>query len=286
MKKLRDADAMLAAGKDLAVVLQTLEISEATLARWRNQYGGMKSEEAKRLKQLEDENSRLKKLVAEQALDIAAPQGSGMVASAIREALELSRTFRGYVWLNAFSQNLAQLGTLFAILLGSGALRTEAPGTLYTLSLPVSRRALMTTRATAGLVELLVLMMVPALAIAMLAPAVGERYSIVDALVHGTAAEVALARADLECARDEAERAYVALRPDVPTEAGEALAELVFSRAVIASGEARKGRDVARRACTRIRKRASLIDNPALRRSFEHRVLEHVELARIAGGKR
>ena len=71
VKKLRDADAMLAAGKDLAAVLQTLEISEATLNRWRNQYGGMKSEEAKRLKQLEEENSRLKKLVAELSLDIA-----------------------------------------------------------------------------------------------------------------------------------------------------------------------------------------------------------------------
>ena len=71
VKKLRDADAMLAAGKDLGAVLQALEVSEATLARWRNQYGGMKSEEAKRLKQLEEENSRLKKLVAELSLDIA-----------------------------------------------------------------------------------------------------------------------------------------------------------------------------------------------------------------------
>jgi len=71
VKKLRDADAMLAAGKDLAAVLQALEISEATLARWRNQYGGMKSEEARRLKHLEEENGRLKKLVAELSLDIA-----------------------------------------------------------------------------------------------------------------------------------------------------------------------------------------------------------------------
>ena len=68
--KLRDADAMLNAGKDLAAVLQALEISEATLIRWRAQYGGMKSEEAKRLKALEDENRRLKQLVADQALDI------------------------------------------------------------------------------------------------------------------------------------------------------------------------------------------------------------------------
>lgn len=63
--KLRDADAMLSAGKDIAAVLQSLEVSEATLTRWRSQYGGMKSEEAKRLKQLEDENRRLKTLVAD-----------------------------------------------------------------------------------------------------------------------------------------------------------------------------------------------------------------------------
>jgi putative transposase len=71
VKKLRDADAMLAAGKDLAAVLQALEVSEPTLARWRTQYGGMKSEEAKRLKQLGEENIRLKKLVADLSLDIA-----------------------------------------------------------------------------------------------------------------------------------------------------------------------------------------------------------------------
>lgn len=70
VKKLRDADAMLNAGQDLAAVLQALEVSEQTYYRWRNQYGGMKSEEAKRLKELEDENRRLKHLVAEKELDI------------------------------------------------------------------------------------------------------------------------------------------------------------------------------------------------------------------------
>jgi len=70
VKKLRDAEAMLNSGKELATVLQALEVSEATYHRWRNQYGGMKAEEAKRLTQLEQENVRLKKLVADQALDI------------------------------------------------------------------------------------------------------------------------------------------------------------------------------------------------------------------------
>ncbi len=70
VEKLRDADAMLNAGKDLAAVLQALEVSESTYGRWRSQYGGMKAEEARRLKELEDENRRLKHIEADQALDI------------------------------------------------------------------------------------------------------------------------------------------------------------------------------------------------------------------------
>ncbi len=70
VRKLRDADAMLNAGKDLGAVLQALEVSESTLERWRKQYGGMKSEEAIRLKKLEDENKHLKEIVADQQLDI------------------------------------------------------------------------------------------------------------------------------------------------------------------------------------------------------------------------
>ncbi len=69
IRKLRDADAMLNSGKDLAAVLQALEVSEQSYYRWKNQYGGMKAEEAKRLKSLEDENKQLKELVAELTLD-------------------------------------------------------------------------------------------------------------------------------------------------------------------------------------------------------------------------
>jgi len=69
VRKLRDADAMLNAGKDLAAVLQSLEVSESTYLRWRQQYGGMKATEAKRLKELENENKRLKHLVADLSLD-------------------------------------------------------------------------------------------------------------------------------------------------------------------------------------------------------------------------
>jgi putative transposase len=69
IKKLREADAMLASGKTIGQVCQTLEVSEQTFHRWRDQYGGMKAGEAKRLKELEDENRRLKKVVAELTLD-------------------------------------------------------------------------------------------------------------------------------------------------------------------------------------------------------------------------
>jgi len=67
--KLREADAILGTGGTLGQVCQRLEVSEATLHRWRHQYGGMKAEEAKRLKELEQENGRLKKLVADLSLD-------------------------------------------------------------------------------------------------------------------------------------------------------------------------------------------------------------------------
>ena len=78
IKKLREADVMLAAGKTIGQVVQVLEVSEQTFHRWRNQYGGMKAEEAKRLKALEEENKRLKKLLAESELD----------KSILKEALE------------------------------------------------------------------------------------------------------------------------------------------------------------------------------------------------------
>lgn len=71
VSKLREADAMLAAGRSVAQIVQQLGVSEPTYARWRAQYGGMKADEARRLKELEIENTRLKKLVADQALDMA-----------------------------------------------------------------------------------------------------------------------------------------------------------------------------------------------------------------------
>jgi putative transposase len=70
IRKLREADKLLAEGADIATVAKHLEVSEQTYHRWRNQYGGMKAEDAKRLKELERENARLKRIVADQVLDI------------------------------------------------------------------------------------------------------------------------------------------------------------------------------------------------------------------------
>lgn len=70
VRKLRDAEARLAGGAMVPEVARELGISEATFHRWRNRYGGMNSQEAKRLKELERENARLKKLLAEKELDI------------------------------------------------------------------------------------------------------------------------------------------------------------------------------------------------------------------------
>ena len=69
VRKLTEADKLLAGGKSIEEVCRHLEVTESTFHRWRNQYGGMKANDAKRLKTLEAENARLKKLLAEAELD-------------------------------------------------------------------------------------------------------------------------------------------------------------------------------------------------------------------------
>ena len=69
ISKLRVAEVDLASGLTIGQVCQKLAISENTLHRWRTQYGGMKADDTKRLKELELENERLKRLVAQLALD-------------------------------------------------------------------------------------------------------------------------------------------------------------------------------------------------------------------------
>ena len=72
IRKLREADRLLAEGSDTADVARHLEVSEQTYHRWRSQFGGMKADDARRLKDLERENSRLKRIVADKELEIDA----------------------------------------------------------------------------------------------------------------------------------------------------------------------------------------------------------------------
>ncbi len=71
IRKLREAEVELARGQSTAEVARKLGIAEQTYYRWRREYGGLRLDQAKRLKELEKENARLKKLVADQALDNA-----------------------------------------------------------------------------------------------------------------------------------------------------------------------------------------------------------------------
>jgi putative transposase len=70
IRKLAEGDKLLNQGQSLEEVARHLEITDSTWHRWKNQYGGMKVDDAKRLKELEKENQRLKRIVADQALDI------------------------------------------------------------------------------------------------------------------------------------------------------------------------------------------------------------------------
>jgi putative transposase len=69
IRKLREADRLLAEGREVPEVAKQLEISEATYHRWRAQYGGLKADDARRLKELTAENARLKRLLAEAELE-------------------------------------------------------------------------------------------------------------------------------------------------------------------------------------------------------------------------
>jgi putative transposase len=69
IRKLREADRLLAEGAEIADVARHLEVSEQTYHRWRDQFGGMKADDARRLKDLERENRELKQIVADKELE-------------------------------------------------------------------------------------------------------------------------------------------------------------------------------------------------------------------------
>jgi ABC-type transport system involved in multi-copper enzyme maturation permease subunit len=104
----------------------------------------------------------------------------------VLEAAEIMGTYRGYIWAQWFAANMTQQWTLFAVLLGTGGLLAQSSGggALFTLSLPATRDRIVGVRAATGLAELLALALAPALLLPVLSPAVGQSYSLVDALMH------------------------------------------------------------------------------------------------------
>src|SRR6202050_1650662 len=80
--KLREAEGDLNQGATIEAVSRRMEISEQTFHRWRHQYGGMKGPEMARMKELERENARLKKIVAQQAMDIDARKDLSQIGRA------------------------------------------------------------------------------------------------------------------------------------------------------------------------------------------------------------
>jgi len=117
----------------------------------------------------------------------------GEIGRRIKEAVQLAGTYRGYVWSQWFGQELLQMWTLFAALVGSGSVFSRVSGDAapFTLSLPASRNRVLGIRAATGFAELFVLAFVPSLIIPLCSPVIGQSYSFGDALVYSTCLFVA-----------------------------------------------------------------------------------------------
>jgi hypothetical protein len=126
----------------------------------------------------------VQKLVA--AVDPATVTADESLRQELQESLEASRTFRGYAWSQWFAGNFPALLVLAAALLGSGSpLVKSGSGALFSLALPVTRGRWIGTRAGLGIAELFVVAFAPSVALAALAPLVGEQLAVSEAIVHG-----------------------------------------------------------------------------------------------------
>ena len=112
-------------------------------------------------------------------------KADGEIGRRIMEAAALAREYRGYIWSQWYRQNLPQIWTIFAVLLAvGGPFAQGSKGALFTLSLPASRHRVVAIRAATGLLELLVITLVPALLVSLLSPAIGQTYSVGEAFAH------------------------------------------------------------------------------------------------------
>jgi hypothetical protein len=131
----------------------------------------------------------VQKLLASLPQD-ALPGGDALQRE-LQESLDAARTFSGYAWSQWFGGNFPSLLTLIAALLGSGSpLVKSGGGALFSLALPVSRERWVATRAGLGVAELFVVALAPSMALSLLAPLVGEQFSLGDAVVYGLCAFV------------------------------------------------------------------------------------------------
>jgi hypothetical protein len=123
------------------------------------------------------------------SMSATAPRDGGLLTERLTEALELARSFRGYVWSNWFSGNFIGFLTILAIVLGSGSpLSRSGRGLLFSLALPVSRTRWITTRAATLLAELFVLAFLPSLAVVALSPLAQQHVVLGEALVYSASA--------------------------------------------------------------------------------------------------
>src|SRR5438874_1426695 len=88
IRKLREDERLLGEGRTIPEAAKELGISEQTYHRWRNQYGGMKADDAKRLKELERENATLKRIVADKELEVVALKEIAKGRMKVKSALE------------------------------------------------------------------------------------------------------------------------------------------------------------------------------------------------------
>lgn len=121
-----------------------------------------------------------------QAIVTSTAAGSNaQVAPDINSIEQVASTFRGYVWVQLVRVNLSYFFILFAVLLGATGPFSQRPGTIFTLSLPISRRHVSAVRIAMDLAELCALGLLPMLLAPLTAPTIGYSYPLTDALIQG-----------------------------------------------------------------------------------------------------
>jgi len=119
---------------------------------------------------------------------VVASTGAGSnarVAAEINSIAQVASTFRGYVWVQLVHVNLTYIFIVFAVLLGATGPFSQRAGTIYTLSLPISRRRVCAVRIATDLAELCALGLVPLLLVPLVALTIGYTYPLADALIQG-----------------------------------------------------------------------------------------------------